>query len=127
MENCIFCKIVDGKVPCVKIWEDEESLAMLDINPAHQGHTLVIPKKHIDYLFDLNDEEYRRLMSNAKNVAAKIRKGLKSEKVGIIVEGFEVRHAHVHLIPINKQGDVIMPRTGFKEERELEEVAKRIR
>ena len=108
MENCIFCKIAKGEIPCVKIWEDEKYLAFLDINPIKPGHTLLLPKKHTDYIFDLEDNEYCELMLNAKKIAKKLKSKLKPERIGIFVEGLAVSHVHVHLIPLN-QGDLLDP------------------
>ena len=100
-ENCIFCKIVKGEIPAVKIWEDENYLAILDINSINPGHTLLIPKKHEDYLFDLNNEEYSGLMLKSKIVAELLKKKLNPKRIGMAVEGFGVPHIHIHLVPIN--------------------------
>ncbi len=102
MENCIFCKIIKGEIPCVKIWEDEKYLAFLDANPINPGHTLMLPKKHTDYMFDLEDDEYCELMLNTKKVGIELKSKLKPKKIGVVVEGFGVAHVHVHLVPINK-------------------------
>ena len=106
MENCIFCKISKGEIPSIKIWEDEKYLAFLDVNPVAVGHTLLIPKKHTDYFFDLNDNEYCELMLNAKKIAQLLKSKLNSKRIGMIIEGFAVSHAHVHLIPINKMSEM---------------------
>jgi histidine triad (HIT) family protein len=102
MTDCIFCKIVNGEIKSDKIYEDEKFLAFLDANPMHPAHTLLIPKKHTDYLFDLNDEEYVELMLKAKEIAKKLKLAMNTEKIGLVVEGFLVRHIHIHLIPINQ-------------------------
>lgn len=101
-KNCLFCNFVKKEIPCEIIYEDDEYLAFLDINPMHPGHTLVIPKKHTDYIFDLNEEELSKLFITCKKVSTKLKKAINTEKVGIVVEGFLVRHAHVHLVPMNK-------------------------
>ena len=106
MKNCIFCKIVKGEIPCIKIWEDENYLSFLDVNPLTPGHSLLIPKKHTDYIFDLEDGEYCDLMKNTKKVAQLLKFKLNPKRVGMIVEGLEVPHVHVHLIPINKMSDM---------------------
>ncbi|MBI2004354.1 HIT domain-containing protein [Candidatus Pacearchaeota archaeon] len=88
MKNCIFCKILKGEISAVKIFEDEKHFAFLDMNPINSGHTLLIPKKHIEYLFDLNDDEYSELMLKAKHLAKLLKNKLVSKRVGIAVEGF---------------------------------------
>ncbi len=101
MENCVFCKMVTGDIPPLKVWENDKYLAFLDINPIQNGHTLVIPKLHNDYVFDINDEDYLELMLSAKKVAGILKSKFNSKKVGMIVEGFAISHAHIHLVPIN--------------------------
>jgi len=96
----IFTKIIQGEIPCHKIAESENYLAFLDINPWSEGHTLVIPKKEVDYIFDLDDETYDGLMKFSKEVAHAIKATIPCKRVGVLVEGLEVPHAHVHLIPI---------------------------
>ena len=102
----IFSKIVAGEIPSYKIAEDENYYAFLDINPVAPGHTLVIPKHEVDYIFDLDEQEYTGLMSFAKRVAAAIKLSMPCVKVGVAVLGLEVPHAHVHLVPINKESDM---------------------
>ena len=97
----IFTKIVQGEIPCYKIAENEDYLAFLDINPLAKGHTLVIPKKETDYLFDLDDEVLAGLNVFAKKVALAIDKVSDKKRVGVAVLGLEVAHAHIHLIPIH--------------------------
>ena len=100
--SSIFTKIINGEIPCHKIAESEKYFAFLDIYPWEEGHTLVIPKKEVDYIFDLDDETYIGLMTFSKTVAAAIEKTIKCKRIGILVEGLEVPHVHVHLIPIIK-------------------------
>jgi histidine triad (HIT) family protein len=102
----IFTKIVNGDIPCHKIAETDEFLAFLDAFPCAVGHTLVIPKQEIDYLFDLSDELYLRLMAFAKSIEPAIRKAVPCKRVGVAVIGLEVPHAHVHLIPMNSMADM---------------------
>lgn len=102
----IFSKIVAGEIPSYKVAEDENHYAFLDINPVAQGHTLVIPKKEVDYIFDLSDEEYAQLQLFAKKVASAIKSVMPCQRVGVAVMGLEVPHAHIHLIPINEEKDM---------------------
>jgi len=102
----IFTKIVSGEIPCHKVAEDERFLAFLDINPLAKGHTLVIPKEEVDYIFDLEDELLADLMVFAKRVAKAIEATITCERIGIAVIGLEVPHAHVHLSPINSVHDL---------------------
>ncbi len=97
----IFTKIINGEIPCYKIAENERFFSFLDINPVSKGHTLVIPKKEVDYLFDLEDADLADLMLFAKSVARAIDTSLAPERTGVLVDGREVPHAHVHLIPIH--------------------------
>ena len=102
----IFSRIVSGEIPCYKIAENEGFLAFLDINPLAKGHTLVIPKREVDYIFDLEDEEIAALMVFARKVALAIGKVIPCKRVGVAVIGLEVPHAHVHLVPINGLYDI---------------------
>ena len=103
----IFTKIVNGEIPCYKIAEDENYFAFLDISPVAKGHTLVIPKKEVDYLFDLEDELYAGLQLFAKKIAHALKKVIPCEKVGVLVLGLEVPHAHIHLAPLQNEGDLL--------------------
>lgn len=102
----IFSKIVAGEIPSYKVAEDDRHYAFLDISPVAPGHTLVIPKKEVSYLFDLSDEEYVSLQLFAKKVALAMKKALPCERIGVTVIGLEVPHAHIHLVPINKESDM---------------------
>ena len=97
----IFTKIIRGEIPCYKVAETDDCFAFLDINPLAKGHTLVVPKKEVDYLFDLDDETYARLFAFSKKVAAAIKKTIPCNRIGVAVIGLEVPHAHIHLCPIN--------------------------
>ncbi len=110
----IFSRIIAGEIPCYKVAEDDRFFAFLDINPLKKGHTLVVPKVEVDYLFDLDEEWYLGLMSFARSVAAKIERSVECKRVAVVVLGLEVPHAHIHLIPIDGEGDV-----DFKREREV--------
>lgn len=103
----IFTKIVNGEIPSWRVAEDENFYAFLDIFPVAKGHTLVIPKKEIDYLFDLDDETYAGLQLFAKKVALGIQKAIPCKKVGVMVLGLEVPHAHIHLVPMQSEADLL--------------------
>jgi histidine triad (HIT) family protein len=102
----IFSKIVAGEIPCYKVAEDDHFLAFLDISPLKEGHTLVIPKIEVDYIFDMDDQELGAMMVFAKKVAHAIGKVIPCEKVGVTVIGLEVPHAHIHLIPLESISDI---------------------
>jgi histidine triad (HIT) family protein len=101
----IFTKIVNGEIPCYKIAEDDNFLAFLDVNPNAKGHTLCIPKKEIDKIFDIEDDLYLGLMAFSKKIAIALEKAVPCKRVGMTVIGLEVPHAHVHLIPLNMMDD----------------------
>lgn len=102
----VFSKIVAGEIPCYKVAEDENFLAFLDINPLVEGHTLVIPKKEVDYIFDLDTDTYSGLMAFARKVAKAIKSTIDCKRVGVAVLGMEVPHAHIHLVPLRKESDL---------------------
>ena len=123
----IFSRIVAGEIPCYKVAEDEKYFAFLDISPVAKGHTLVIPKHEVDYIFDLDDEEYAGLTAFAKKVAAAMKKVMPFKRIGVAVLGLEVPHTHIHLVPINKESDI----NFFKEKlslpaEEMAEIAAKI-
>ena len=126
--SSLFTKIVKGEIPSYKIAEDDNYLAFLDINPLAEGHTLVIPKKEVDYIFDLDQETYKGLFAFAQKVAKAMDKAIDCKRVGITVIGLEVAHAHVHLIPINTLYDMDFkqPKLKFTDE-EFQAIAERIR
>lgn len=102
----IFSKIAVGEIPSYKVAADDKHYAFLDINPVAPGHTLVIPRREVDYIFDLTDEEYAELQLFAKRVAEAMKKALPCKRIGVAVMGLEVPHAHIHLIPLNSEGDM---------------------
>ena len=102
----IFSRIAAGEIPSYKVAEDENYFAFLDINPMAPGHTLVIPKKETDYLFDIPADEYAGLMEFARKVAIKIKKAIPCKRVGVAVLGMEVPHAHIHLVPLQTEDDL---------------------
>lgn len=102
----IFSRIINGEIPCYKVAENEDFFAFLDINPVNWGHTLVVPKREVDYIFDLSDEELAAMTVFAKRVAAAIKETLPCKKVAMTVIGLEVPHAHIHLVPIKAESDM---------------------
>ncbi|HET9570333.1 MAG TPA: HIT family protein [Bacteroidales bacterium] len=124
----IFSRIVAGEIPCYKIAESERYLAFLDISPLTPGHTLVIPKREVDYLYDLNDEEIAEINIFAKKVAFAIRKAIPCQRIGSAVIGLEVPHAHIHLIPIQKEKDMLFSNPKLKlSPEEMEKIANDIK
>ncbi len=123
----IFTKIVNGELPAYKVAETSKFLAFLDINPISRGHTLVIPKQEVDYLYDLDEETYIGLHVFAKHVADGLKKATDCKRVGVAVEGFEVAHAHLHLIPMNSGKDFNFGNRIKLEKSEMEDVCRLIR
>lgn len=125
MADSIFTRIIKGEVPAQKIYEDSENIAFLTIQPIQPGHTLVVPKNQVDHLWDLPDPDYQSLMTASKKVANRLREVLGKQRVGVKVEGFEVAHAHVHLIPMDSVAEYnSTPRDASAEE--LAEMAKKL-
>ena len=122
----IFSRIVKGEIPCYKIAEDERFFAFMDINPVAVGHTLVIPKREDDYIFNLEDDEIGGMMVFAKKVAKAIEKAVPCKRIGVAVIGLEVPHAHIHLIPITQESDMDFKKHVKMSEEEFIEVQKRI-
>ena len=125
--SSVFSKIVSGEIPCYKIAETENYLAFLDAFPLVEGHVLVIPKKEVDYLFDLDDSLYQGLMLFSKKVATGLKKAIQCQKIGIAVVGLEVPHAHIHLVPIKEVSDMNFskPKLDIPSER-MKEIALKI-
>jgi histidine triad (HIT) family protein len=105
MPDTIFTKIIKGEIPCYKIYEDDKTFAFLDIHPVTEGHTLVIPKTQVEFLWDLTDDDYRAVMATAKKLALYLREQLGVPYVGVKVIGTDVPHAHVHLIPFSRASE----------------------
>ena len=124
----IFSRIIAGEIPSYKIAENDKFFAFLDINPMAKGHTLVVPKQETDYIFDLNDDLLSEMTVFAKKTAKAIERAIPCKRVGVMVIGLEVPHAHIHLIPIQKEGDMSLakPRVKLSKE-EFEEIAEKIR
>lgn len=123
----LFTKIINGEIPCHKIAENERFLAFLDIAPLVEGHTLVIPKVEVDYIFDLDEHHLSEINLFAKEVAAKIKSAIPCKRIGIAVVGLEVPHAHMHLVPLNHIGDINFDRPKMQPGKEsLEATARKI-
>ena len=128
MSDSIFTKIIKGKIPCYKIAEDDRFIAFLDVFPIKKGHTLVVPKVQIDYLFDLDDSLLSDLMIFAKKVSQKMQSAISCERIGIAVIGLEVPHAHIHLVPLDTVGDIDFSQPKLQlSAKEMTEIADSIR
>jgi len=124
----IFTKIIRGEIPSYKIAEDENYYAFLDINPLAKGHTLIVPKKETDYLFDLDDDLLAGMSVFSKKVARAIENVIPCARIGVAVLGLEVPHAHIHLIPINSEADISFSKPKLKlSDEEFREIAEKIR
>ena len=123
----IFSKIVAGEIPCHKVAETDEFLAFLDVFPVAPGHTLVIPKKEVDYLFDLDEDQYLALMRFARQIAPALERAVPCRRIGVSVIGLEVPHVHVHLIPINSMDDMNFNKKIKMSQEDLAETAAKIR
>lgn len=125
MSNSIFSKIIAGEIPCYKIAETENCFAFLDIQPVAKGHVLVVPKKEVDYIFDLNEDIFVELQLFSKELAAAIGDVIACKRVGVAVIGLEVPHAHLHLVPLNSIDDIDFKKTKLNPPaEEMEEIAK---
>ena len=128
MSDSIFTKIIKGEIPCYKIAEDDRFIAFLDVFPIKKGHTLVVPKVQIDYVFDLDDSLLSDLMIFAKKVAQKMQRAISCERIGIAVIGLEVPHAHIHLVPLDTVGDIDFSQPKLQlSAKEMTEIADSIR
>lgn len=129
-EKSLFSKIVDGEIPCQKIYEDESTLAFLDIMPATPGHVLVIPKRQVEFVWDLSDEEYANVMASVRKVAHRIRDVLNPKYVGELIIGTDVPHAHVHVVPFDESRqlkDALGTERERVDEATLEAMAEKLR
>lgn len=125
--ECVFCRIVGNRAQAQKLWENNEFLAFLDIKPINPGHTLLIPKRHFEYIFDLAEPLYSQTFQHAKMLAAPLRAAMGSRRIGLMVEGFGVAHLHVHLVPINKGGELTRKGVEGVTKEEFSKVADKIR
>jgi len=124
----IFTKIINGEIPCYKIAEDDKYFAFLDINPVKKGHTLVIPKIEDDYIFNLDDDTLSGLVLFAKKVALAMESAMPCKRIGLAVMGMEVPHVHIHLVPMENEGDLNFAKEKLKlSPAEMNEIAEKIR
>lgn len=122
----LFSRIAAGEIPSYKVAETDRYFAFLDINPVQPGHVLVIPKKETDYIFDIEDDEYAGLQLFAKKVARALRRAVPCRKVGVAVIGLEVPHAHIHLVPMSKEGDLDFTKKNTLPDAEMKSIAEAI-
>jgi histidine triad (HIT) family protein len=126
MNNCIFCKIVKNESPSYKVWENENFLAFLTLGALNRGHTLLIPKKHIDYVFDLEEPLYTDILQIAKQLSKPLKKATAAKRIGVIIEGFTVPHIHIHLVPLHNEDEIDPRRVKKMTAIELAETAAKI-
>ena len=129
MADSLFSKIIRGDIPSYRVYEDDQVLAFLDINPINPGHTLVVPKIEVDHLWDLEEATYANLLATAKKLALHIRKTLNAPRVGLVVEGFAIPHAHLHLIPVYEGFEATLrkPKTDQNSPEDLAAMAEKLR
>ena len=124
--DSVFTKIINKEYSCHLVAEDQFNIAFMDIRPIKKGHVLVVPKKQVNYLFDLNNEEYQSLWSFVRIVAKALKKSINCNRIGVSVIGFEVPHAHVHLVPINSIEDMNFSKSFYSNEIELSKLSRDI-
>lgn len=126
--DCVFCKIVNGDIPSFKVWEDKDHLAFLSIAPIIPGHTLVVPKKHSEYIFDIEDEDLGNFIKTCKPVAQILKDKIhpKTGKIGIMVAGLEVSHTHIHLVPMDSEGDLTFANAKQADSEDLKIILEKI-
>ena len=124
--SSIFSRIIAGEIPCYKVAEDQNHIAFLDVNPNAKGHTLCVPKKEVDKLFDLDAQAYSELMEFSRNVALGLRKAVPCKRIGMTVIGIEVPHVHVHLIPLKDMKDATFTKKELLDEIQMTELAQHI-
>ena len=127
MDPCVFCQIVEGIAPAHRIWESDDFLAFLSIHPCNPGHTCLIPKTHVDYVFDLQEPLYSRIFQAAKELSQPLKSATDAERIGIAVEGFSVRHVHLHLVPLYGVSELDPHRHIEQTQEELSMMAAKIR
>lgn len=124
--NCIFCDFVNGEKQSFKIWENDQFLAFLDINPINPGHVLLIPKKHNQDVFEMSPDEYTDILIAAKYLSFRIKAVFNAPKIGLAIEGFGIDHAHIHIVPVHKGNDLNPERAKPMAEEELKKIQQKI-
>jgi len=127
METCIFCQIIEGIKPAHKIWESDDFLAFLSLHPCNPGHTCLIPKTHVDYVFDLDEPLYSGIFQLAKQLSEPLKKATEAKRIGIAIEGFSVPHVHLHLVPLYNVAELDPHRHIKQNSVEVAEMAENIR
>jgi histidine triad (HIT) family protein len=127
MDDCLFCAIVAGRIPARRLWEDADHVAFFPLKHIRPGHTLLIPKRHAEYVFAMDDDAYQGLWAAARRLAPAIRAVTGAARVGVAVEGFSIPHVHVHLVPINALNDLNPEREQALPDAEADALAERIR
>ena len=127
MENCVFCRIIEGVEPAHRVHESEDFLAFLTIRPCNPGHTLLIPKTHVDYVFDLEEPFYSIIFRAAKQLSGPVKRATGAKRVGVAIEGLSVPHVHLHLVPLHHAAELDPHRHVEQTQHELAEMAERIR
>ncbi len=127
METCIFCQIIEGIEPAHKIWESDDFLAFLSLHPGNPGHTCLIPKTHVDYVFDLDEPLYSGIFQLAKQLSEPLKKATEAKRIGIAIEGFSVPHVHLHLVPLYNVAELDPHRHIKQNSVEVAEMAENIR
>lgn len=119
MENCVFCKIISGQIPSYEVFSNDKVFCFLDINPINPGHLLMVPKTHVDKMYDLDSQDFREVFVLAKIIAKTLEEKFEALRTGMMVEGFGVAHAHLHLIPIFGPGEISFERAKSASEKDL--------
>ena len=127
MNDCIFCKIASKEIPVDLVYEDEHIVAFLDIKPINPGHTLIVPKEHVDHFFDMSSSVYQHVFDTVKKIAPILKDVMGTARTGLAIEGFGVAHAHIHLVPINHGNELNPERAKPATPEELEEMTKKIK
>ncbi len=127
MQNCIFCKVIAEASLSSKIWEDKDFLAFLDVHPISRGHMLLLPKKHVEYVFDMPEKLYSGLFRTARQLSEPLQRATVAKRIGVAIEGFGVPHVHVHLVPVNKVNDLDPCRASEANQKDLANIAGQIR